>query len=48
MAAPKKLAVPEFRQKNDRLESLSHQKNLADLESLADPGAAITWWWRYC
>jgi Domain of unknown function DUF29 len=31
MAAPKKQAVPEFRQKDDRLESLSHQKNLADL-----------------
>ena len=31
MAAPKKQAAPEFRQKEDRLESLSHQKNLADL-----------------
>jgi hypothetical protein len=31
MAAPKKQAAPEFPQKDDRLESLSHQKNLADL-----------------
>jgi len=31
MAAPKKQAAPEFRQKDDRVESLSHQKNLTDL-----------------